>query len=168
MKRILIVVCGALLWVGLVFVGAAFLPRWWAHRVGDQVNGSITAGVAIGLFYGFVFTFLPLAVLRFAFGKRRSWRTWGWLVALAIALAVPNLLTLGVVLGTGNAAHAGERTFDVEAPAFRYSALVGAILAVLALAVLQYLLTARRRSKSEVARLRQELKAQEEEPAQPS
>jgi hypothetical protein len=126
--------------IGAGFLGAAFLPRWWAHRIGGQVNGSIGAGIVVGLFYGFVFTALPLAVLRFAFDKRRHWKTLGILFAIAILFALPNLLTLGVVLGSGNASHAGERTLDVEAPAYRDAALVGAILALVAFALLQYLL----------------------------
>ena len=129
------------------------------------MNGSIGAGVAVGLFYGFVFTAIPLAVLRYAFDKRRGWSTWGILFAIAILLAVPNLLTLGVVLGSGNASHAGERTLDVEAPAYRSAALAGAILALLAFALLQYLLVARNRSRREVERLREELKASKQESA---
>jgi hypothetical protein len=53
-----LVVVGALTLLGLI--GAAFLPRWWAQRIGDQVGGSITTGTSLGLFYGFVFTLLPL------------------------------------------------------------------------------------------------------------
>jgi MFS family permease len=165
----LIAICAVVLLIGVGFLGAAFLPRWWAHRVGDQANGSIGAGVALGLFYGFVFTALPLAVLRFAFDRRRAWTTWGILFAIAILFAVPNLLTLGIVLGSGNASHAGERTLDVEAPAYRSAALAGAILALLAFALLEYLLIARRRSHRELARLREELKASKQEsPPAPS
>ena len=51
---------GALLVAGFLilagFLGAAFIPRWWAHRIGDQVNGGIATGIIIGLFYGFLFT----------------------------------------------------------------------------------------------------------------
>jgi uncharacterized membrane protein (DUF485 family) len=124
-KRLLVAICAIVFLIGVGFLGAAFLPRWWAHRVGGQVNGSIGAGVALGLFYGFVFTAIPLAILRFTFDKRRAWSTWGILFAIAILFAVPNLLTLGVVLGSGNASHAGERTLDVEAPAYRSAALPG-------------------------------------------
>src|SRR5258708_161566 len=55
--------------VVLALIGSAVLPRWWSHRIGDQVNGSITSGITLGLFYGFVFTFPPLALLRFTFRK---------------------------------------------------------------------------------------------------
>ena len=51
-------------------------------------------------------------------------------IAFAVLLAIPNLLTLGIVLGVGNAAHAGDRILDVEAPAFRGASLAGALIAV--------------------------------------
>ncbi len=158
-KRLLIVIVSLVALIGLGLLGAAFLPRWWAHRIGDQVNGSITVGVALGLFYGFVFTALPLAVLRYAFDKRRAVKAWGFMVLIAIILALPNLLTLGIVLGRGNAAHAGERTLDVEAPAYRGAALAGVLTAFAAFGLLTYLVTARRRSRQELARLRAEKRA---------
>jgi hypothetical protein len=158
-KRTLIWICAAIGLIGLGFVGAAFLPRWWAHLVGDQVNGSIVAGVALGLFYGFVFTLLPLLMLRFAFSKRRTLKAWGIMFAIALLLASPNLLTLGVVLGSGHAAHAGERTLDVEAPAYRGASLAGAIVAVLAFALLTFLISERGRTRRELMRLRSERRA---------
>jgi formate hydrogenlyase subunit 3/multisubunit Na+/H+ antiporter MnhD subunit len=133
------------------------LPRWWSHRIGDQVSGSITAGIVLGLFYGFVFTIAPLALLWMTFRKRRTWKTALIMVGVAVVLAAPNLLTLGIVLGSGNAAHAGERTFDVEAPDFRASSLAGAIVAVCTLVGLAYLLGSRRRWQEREAALRREL-----------
>ena len=158
-KRALIWICVAVGLVGLGFLGAAFLPRWWAHLIGNQVNGSIVAGVALGLFYGFVFTLLPFLMLRFAFSKRRTLKAWAIMLGVAVLLAVPNLLTLGVVLGSGHAAHAGERTFDVEAPAYRGASLAGAILAVLAFGLLTYLISERGRTRRELMRLRSEQRA---------
>jgi MFS family permease len=144
--------------IGTYFLSAAFLPRWWAHRVGDQVNGSIAAGIALGLFYGFVFTFLSLFVLWRGFRRRRPWKHWLAFLVGAVLLASPNLLTLGIVLGTGNAAHAGERTLDVDAPAYRTSVLIGAIVAVAIYALLFYLLFSRRHARGRVAKLREKLK----------
>ena len=98
---------------------SAFLPRWWAHRVGDQVDGSFAPrGSGWGCFYGFVFTALPLAIAWFALRRIGRWKWRLVTIGIALVLAAPNLLTLSVVLGAGSAAHAGERTFDVEAPAF--------------------------------------------------
>jgi hypothetical protein len=130
----------------LALLGAAFLPRWWAQRIGDQVNGSITTGGFIGVFYGFVFTLLPLVVLWLVFRLLRTWRTRAVGLALVVLLAAPNLLTLGIVLGTGNGAHAGDRILDVEAPAFRGGTLAGALLAIALTVGLWYLVRSRRRA----------------------
>ena len=103
----------------LAWVGAAFVPRWWAHRVGDQANESFSGGISLGLFYGFVFTLLPLLLIVWGIRKRRSAKAWLFILAGALLLALPNLFTLGITVGRGNAAHAGDRTLDVDAPGFR-------------------------------------------------
>lgn len=131
----------------LALLGAAFLPRWWAQRIGDQVGGSITTGGFLGLFYGFVFTLLPLIVLWFAIRFLRTWRKRAVAIGVAVLVAAPNLLTLGIVLGTGNAAHAGDRILDVEAPAFRGGTLAGAVLAAACVGGSWYLLGSRRRAR---------------------
>jgi hypothetical protein len=130
--------------IGLL--GAAFLPRWWAQRIGDQVGGSITTGGFLGLFYGFVFTLLPLVVLWLVFRFLGTWRRRAVGVAVVVLLAAPNLLTLGIVLGTGDGAHAGDRTLDVEAPAFRGGTLAGTLLAIACLGGAWYLRSSRRRA----------------------
>jgi len=153
-KRLLVGLGVVVVLVVLAFLGAAFLPRWWSHLVGRQVGGSMTVGVALGLFYGFVFTLLPLLVGRWGFHKRRPWKHWAAFAAATVLAAAPNLLTLGIVIGRGGAAHAAERTLDVDAPGFRNSSLAGAIIAVLALGALQYLLFSRHRAQKRLARLR--------------
>ena len=120
--RLVVVLLGGL-------VASATVPRWWAQRVGNQVDGSLTQGTLLGLFYGFVFTLLPLAVLVLILRWRTTWRWVVFAVALAVILALPNLMTLGIVVGRGNAAHAGDRILDVEAPAFRGGTLAGALFA---------------------------------------
>lgn len=117
-------------------ISAAFFPRWWAQRIADQVQGRFFAGTLWGLFYGFVFTFAPLLLLAQVRRRFFSW-TWRGVVALvAVVLAAPNWLTLAVVAGSSNAAHAGERIMDVDAPAFRAATLIGAVIgALLAVAV---------------------------------
>ena len=113
-----------------LLIGAAFIPRWWAQRVGDQANESFTGGIMLGLFYGFVFTVLPLLLIIWGIRRRRSGRMWLWILVGAMLLALPNLFTLGITLGPGSGAHAGDRTLDVEAPGFRGATLGGALLAV--------------------------------------
>jgi hypothetical protein len=142
-----------------LIIGGAFIPRWWAHRVGDQANESFAGGIMLGLFYGFVFTLLPLLLIVWGIRRRRSGRMWLWILAGAALLALPNIFTLGVVLGPGGAAHAGERTFDVNAPGFRNATLAGALLAAAVIGFVWYLLSSRRRA-------RDELRTRESGPAQ--
>jgi hypothetical protein len=129
--------------VALVLLGAAFLPRWWAQRVADQVEGSFASGTTLGLFYGFVFTIIPLIVLWISMRLFRSWKPRIALVVVAAVLAAPNLLTLGIVLGTGSGAHAGDRTLDVEAPFFRGATLIGALIATALVGSAWYLVSGR-------------------------
>lgn len=168
-KRVLLALGIVAVLIVLGYAGAAFMPRWWSHRIADQAGGSFAAGIALGLFYGAVFTALPLALLRWAFRKRRRVKMWLWSALVAALLAAPNLLTLGVVLGTGDAAHAGERTLDVDAPGFRASSLIGALVVAAALIALEYLVRTRRWSRDRARGLREELRRRDEpfeEPAE--
>jgi hypothetical protein len=144
----------------LWLLGAAIVPRWWAHRVGDVVDGRLTVGALYGSFIGFVFTALPLACLWAAYRLRRrvhTWKGWvAWLVAAAV-LAAPNLMTLGVTLGDSDAAHDGDRILSVEANGFRLWSAIGAVAAVLAALGLIYVTSTRDLFKSQNKRLRREL-----------
>ena len=148
-----------------MLAASATVPRWWAHRVGDQVDGSITHGTLLGLFYGFVFTFVPILVLVLILRWRRTPRAIAVALLLAIVLALPNLMTLGIALGRGNAAHAGDRVLDVEAPAFRGGTLAGAILAALLVGFVAYLVSSRRRAHDAARRARRERDASEDAPS---
>ncbi len=141
----------------VVLAASAFLPRWWSHRVADQANGSFTSGIGLGLFYGFSFTLVALIVLWVGLRRIRSWKGRLLLLGVALLIASPNLLTLGIVLGPGGAAHAGERTLDVDAPGFRASSLIGVLTAVLVVLVIGMMLRSRRRSKNDADALRREL-----------
>jgi hypothetical protein len=140
----------ALLLAGALFAialaGAAFVPRWWAQQVGDQVSGSIASGTSLGLFYGFVFTLLPLVALSLGLWLLDSWKWRVVVLGVAVALAAPNLMTLGIAVGTGSGAHAGDRILDVEAPGFRGATLAGALIAAGLVAAGWYLFTSRRRA----------------------
>jgi hypothetical protein len=144
----------------LWLIGAAVIPRWWAHRVGDVVDGRLTVGALYGAFIGFVFTALPLLCIALAVRLRRRVRTWkgwaAWLVAAAV-LAAPNLMTLGVTWGNSDAAHDGDRILSVEGNGFRLWSLIGAVGAAVVALALIYVTTTRGLFKSQNRRLRTEL-----------
>lgn len=129
------VVAGAILTVLLYFLLSALIPRWWSQLVGRQVSGRISNGILLGLIYGFVFSFLPLIVLAQARHRAFSWPAKGIIVLIAAVLTIPNLMTLGIAIGTSPAALAGDRTMDVTAPGFRYASLWGVVLGALAAVV---------------------------------
>ena len=167
-RRTLWIGAGLVLLVIAVLGASATVPRWWAHRVGAQVDGSITQGTLLGLVYGFVFTFLPIIVFVLIVRWRRTWKALVFALIVALILAAPNLMTLSIVVGTGNAAHAGDRVLDVEAPAFRGGSLAGAIVAGLLLAGIAYLLISRDRAHSSARKARKELDDVGSPPSPPS
>jgi MFS family permease len=166
-RRLLIGGGIAVVIVVAVLIASAAVPRWWAQRIGGRVDGSITQGIFVGLFYGFVFTFLALVVFIFVMRRGRTVKAIAIGLAAALILALPNLMTLGIVLGVGSGAHAGDRILDVEAPAFRGATLSGAIVAGLVAGYIWYLLASRDRAREERRRAEtrlEETTAQSDEP----
>lgn len=146
------------------FVLAAFLPRWWSQRVGSRSSGSFSLGITWGLLYGVVCTTVPLLLFYFAWRSRTRKHAKVWVigsVVLGLIIAIPNLLTLTVVLGGSSAAHAGERTMDVDAPGFRGASLWGAIIGALMFVAAVYLQRKYRKRGEEVTRLRNNLHQRE-------
>ena len=140
------------------FIATAFLPRWWAQRVADVVDGSASAGLFAGLTCGVVFTAGPLLLLRPVVRRRTSaGARLAWLVAAAL-LAVPNLATLGIALDADASARDGRRLLDTSAPWFSGSVLAGAVVGVLAVLALWFGLASYRRQARELQRLRAELR----------
>lgn len=139
-------------------VAASFLPRWWAQRMKDQVHGGFTRGILWGLFYGSVFTFIPITLL---FQTRRRFLNWKAkivVVIIALLLATPNWLTLSIVAGNSSAAHAGQRIMDVDVPAFRWATLIGVVIgAVVAIGMSSTSMLLSRRRK-QVKELREQVK----------
>lgn len=153
MVILVVLVVGYLAWR----LAAAYFPRRWAQHVGDTAQGSMLAGSLWGLFYGFVFSFIPVLVLVQLRRPRFAWPAKLVIVALAVVLAIPNLLTASIVFGSSSAAHAGERILDVEGPGFRAGTLVG-VFAGVGLAVFLVIVFAnRRRMKARLARAEEEL-----------
>lgn len=157
LRRPLIVLALVLGGILIVVIAATALPRWWAQRVGDQVDGDLTSGLVVGFMYGFLATLLPLLVLGVVVRYlRRSWVAWLAGGCLALLLAAPNLLTLWIVLGVGGGAHAGDRTLDVNAPWFRGGMLFGVITALCLTAFVTYVVVSRRRAEERARRLEAE------------
>lgn len=121
---LVLVVAAILLWQ-LVESAA---PRWWSHRIGDRADGELLRGLGLGLGIGFVFSFAPLLLLFQVRRRFLSWAARGVLVVIALALALPNWLTLWVAFGTSKSTHAAERTFDVDAPWFQGGSVIGAVV----------------------------------------
>ena len=157
----------ALVIVVAVLIASAAVPRWWAQQIGDRVDGSITRGVYVGLFYGFVFTFLALVAFILVMRRGRTVKTIAIGLGVALLLATPNLLTLGIVLGVGSGAHAGDRVLDVNAPAFRGATLAGAIAAAALASYIWYLLESRDSARAARRRAEQRLDAARSEPDEP-
>jgi len=153
------VLIGLGLLVALYFIAAAFLPRWWAQRVGDQVHGSFSAGILWGLFYGIVFTFFPLLLAWQVRRRPLAWQVRVGMIVVALLLAIPNLLTLSIVIGVSRAASAGDRILDVDAPAFRGATLTGAIVGALLVIVAAGVGILLKRRSHEVHELRAQNKA---------
>lgn len=149
------------------WIAGAVIPRWWAQRLGDAIDGRLTFGTFLGVACGFVFAAAPLLVLWAGWRWRRGWREGGWkrivaFVAVAALVAAPNLATLGIVVGSGNAAHAGERILDVEGPGFRGGSVVGGLLAAVAIGGVVALASSRRRNKRRADDYRRELRGTKE------
>ncbi|RDI49725.1 permease [Nocardia mexicana] len=156
--------------VAAYFILAAFIPRWWAQRIANMSgHGSFAKGIWSGLALGFVCTLVPLLLLLFAVTvwKRRGGRFLAGVAAvLAVAAALPNLMTLTIVLGGNNAAHAGERILDVDAPGFRGASLTAAIVAAAIFLLLVFVVVRRRYRKRRAAK--QAPQPQTAEPAPPT
>ncbi|MEV6219201.1 permease [Nocardia sp. NPDC051833] len=155
-NRAIITVATAVVLVIAYLILSSFIPRWWAQRLASMVHGSFTQGIWWGLVYGLVFTLVPLLLVLLAvrvWNRKGGKFIAGAAVIIALLLALPNLMTLTIVLGGNNAAHAGQRILDVDAPAFRGACLVGAIVAAVVFALVLALmgkrgLTRRKAAKS--------------------
>lgn len=153
LNRVILILVGLAVLVVLFLLAAAVVPRWWAQRVGTMIDGRLLVGSGIGLVFGMVFTATPLVFLGIATRHLRSIGRALSALFVGLLLALPNLVTLAIVLGTGNAAHAGQRILDVDGPGYRGGTAIGAVIgAVLAFWII-YLMWSRRRRGRELDRL---------------
>ena len=145
-RRVLVWFVLAVLAYVVVLLLARTIPSWWAQVVADLVNGEPALGVWWGLFFGAVCTGVPLAVAWQAARPGRTVPLRITFIVVALLLTAPNLFTLSVVLGTNEAALAGERLLDADAPAFRAATAWGAAIgAAVATAILVLWAAFRRR-----------------------
>lgn len=98
--RTILGVGAAVLLVVIYLIASVTVPLMWANTIRDQVAGQLGNSIPIGMFYGFVFTFVPILIGWQ--GHRRNLNKWVRisLLAIGILLMIPNLLTLGVIYGT--------------------------------------------------------------------
>ncbi|HEY8753398.1 MAG TPA: hypothetical protein VIM40_07100 [Arthrobacter sp.] len=128
--RIILVVVALLVVVIAYFALAAVLPVWWANVIRNQVQGNLGAGILVGMFYGFVFTLVPLLVAWQATRRAVAWPLKLAIVLVAVALATPNLLTAEIMFGSSEAAHNGQRILGTDATWFPMWTQISAIAAV--------------------------------------
>lgn len=129
--RIILGAAALLVLVIAYFALAAVLPVWWANVIRNQVQGNLGAGILAGMFYGFIFTFVPLLVAWQATHKAVAWPWKLAILLVAVTLAIPNLLTAGIMFGSSEAAHNGQRILGTEATWFPMWTQNSAIAAVL-------------------------------------
>jgi len=99
-------------------IASATLPVTWANTISNQVAGKAGASIPLGMFYGFMFSFIPVIVGWQAHHKKlHKWVRVGILV-LAVALAIPNILTLIVLNANTNAAVRARLNWVVNAEWF--------------------------------------------------
>lgn len=163
----------AIVIVGVAYIAylmsAAFFPRWWARQIKELGGGDMTPSVLWGVFFGFLFTFVPLLL---AFQVRRKFLNWRWRIVTIVAallLAMPNLLTLFIALGNSKAVHDADRILSDNAPGFRWATLLAATVGAVLAVVVTGSGVARKRRKAEVKRLRgerDELRRSRDEPSQ--
>jgi len=155
-RRSLVAVLVVVLLVIAYFVARSLLPRWWASLAANLSNGAFGWGLFWGLFIGFVFTILPLFVARVTFRRGLEWRRRGWRALGTLVLAGPNLMTLGVVTGSSDGAHAGHARLGRDAPGFTGSTLAGVLVAAVASVAIWSFLAKHSRQRKELSKLRVE------------
>ncbi len=102
--RTILGVAAAAALVIIYLIASVTVPLMWANSIRDQVGGQLGNSIPIGMFYGFVFTFVPILVAWQA--HRSNFNKWVRvsLVVLGVLLLIPNLLTLSVIYGSSQTA----------------------------------------------------------------
>ncbi|WP_449372473.1 hypothetical protein [Arthrobacter psychrolactophilus] len=80
-------------------IASVTVPLYWAKSIGSQIGDQWGNSIPLGMFYGFVFSFIPVLVAWQAHHRKLNKWVRISLVVLGIILTIPNLLTLGVLFG---------------------------------------------------------------------
>ena len=155
-RRSLVVVLVLVLVVIGYFIARSLLPRWWASVAANLSSREFGWGLFWGLFIGFVFALLPLFVARLVFRRGLAWRSRGWRTLGALVLAAPNLMTLGVVTGSSDGAHAGHARLGKDAPGFTGATVTGVLVAAAASVAIWAFLARHGSQRKELSKLRVE------------
>lgn len=102
--RTMIGAAAAVVLVIAYLIASVTVPLAWATSIRDQTGGKLGNAIPLGMFYGFVFSFVPVLVGWQAHRKRLNKWVRIVLVVVAVLLTVPNLLTLAVLYGTTGSA----------------------------------------------------------------
>ncbi|MFJ4028464.1 hypothetical protein ACIPWF_13900 [Paenarthrobacter sp. NPDC089989] len=153
--KIILIIVALLVAVATYFVLGAILPRWWSDVIAGQIRRDLGASVLVGMFYGFVFTFVPLVIAWQATHKAVKWPLKIAILLVAVAVATPNLLTAGIVFGSSESAHAGQRTLSVDAGFFTTWTAISAVAAALIFAAVTILWAVWRRRGKQMKALKQ-------------
>lgn len=169
-KRAIGVAILAIVLMVTYFILAAFIPRWWSNRVSSLSGNTFSRGISWGLFFGIVCTLVPLLLFGLAALNARK-RVRGkpvgryfaalWTI-VAIIVALPNLMTLGVVYGSNAAAEQGRSTLN-DAPGFRGATLTGAIIGLLIFILVAVLVTQYRRRGKQLRKVKDQQRLAEAE-----
>ncbi len=154
-----VIVAAAALVVALAgtAIAASMLPLWWAHRVSAVADGTSTVAVPAGLTCGTVGTLLALLVWRRMLRRGVRRRVRGVLLLIGLLFALPDLMTLGIVVGSDVNAVEARRVVDAGAPGFRGASLLGALAGVVLAVALTALLAGRRRNRRRIRALEAQL-----------
>lgn len=102
--RTILVAAAVVILVILYVIASLTVPLTWANSIKSQVGTNMGNAIPLGMFYGFVFSFVPVIVAWQAhYKKLNKWVRVG-IVVLAVILTTPNLLTLSVLYGTTSTA----------------------------------------------------------------
>lgn len=132
--RTIVGVVAAVVLVIAYLIGSVTVPLMWATSIRDQIGGQLGNSIPLGMFYGFVFTFVPVLIIWQAFRKKMNKWVRVTLLVIGFLLLMPNLLTLGVVYGgTKSAADArniwanSANWFDTWSQVFMVAGVVCAV-----------------------------------------